>query len=299
MICVFVETLFTHLKSIPLLLPSLAWVLGLSLAYLEVFPWFYISLMLLPLLWWLRQSWLYVLWAGLVFGTVSLAWQTLQYDVDNSWLNQKINIQATIEEVRQTSQYTRLHLKHIQRDDGQVLSSQINVYVYRHAQILLPDMEIKLRLKLHQPRNKKNPAYFDYEQYLFHQGIALVGSASGDIEVLDKHMSWLAQGRQKIRHVLAGLSHDKQGVLLALLLADRSKIPLTINDAFAASGATHLLAISGLHMGLVAGWGFIIAWWLITRRETWIVHYPVRSIALTAGMMLAFAYALIAGFPIP
>ncbi|MDQ6977859.1 MAG: ComEC/Rec2 family competence protein, partial [Ghiorsea sp.] len=57
--------------------------------------------------------------------------------------------------------------------------------------------------------------------------------------------------------------------------------------------------ISGLHMGLVAGWGFILAWWLITRREAWIVRFPVRTFALTAGMFLAFAYALLAGFPIP
>ncbi|MDQ7058712.1 MAG: DNA internalization-related competence protein ComEC/Rec2 [Ghiorsea sp.] len=291
-------TLFTLLKSAPLLLPSLAWVLGLSLACLDVFSWFYMPL-LLPLLWWWRQTWLYFLLAGFVFGVSSLAWQTSQLDVDNSWFNQKINIQATIDDVRQTAQYTRLKLDHIQRDDGQVLNAKINVYVYHHGQILLPDMDIKLRVKLHQPRNKKNPTYFDYEQYLFHQGVALVGSVSGKVEIINHHISWLEQGRQKIRHVLTRLDDDQQGILLALLLADRSRIPLDIDDAFAASGATHLLAISGLHMGLVAGWGFILAWWLITRRESWIVRFPVRTFALTAGMLLAFVYALLAGFPIP
>ncbi|MDX8382785.1 MAG: DNA internalization-related competence protein ComEC/Rec2, partial [Ghiorsea sp.] len=110
---------------------------------------------------------------------------------------------------------------------------------------------------------------------------------------------WLEQARNHIRQALAPLDTASQGILSALLLADRSMIPLPIDDAFSASGATHLLAISGLHVGLVAGWGFMLCWWLITRRENWIVALPVRSLALSMGLILAMAYATLAGWPIP
>jgi len=252
----------------------------------------------LVFLWW-RKLWYAFLCAGLLFGAISLAWQVHQTSVDESWLGQKINIQAQVADIRTTSQYTRLRLEDVRRDDGQNLGGKIDVYVYRQQLQLLPGMQVAITVKLHTPRNKKNPAYFDYERYMFEQGVAASGSVSGAVQVLNHQVSWLEQARQNIRHTLSGLDKDKQGILLALLLADRSQIPLDIDDAFAASGATHLLAISGLHMGLVAGWGFILAWWLITRREAWIVYLPVRSVALGVGMVLALTYATIAGFPIP
>ncbi len=279
----------------PLLLPSLAWVCGLVFIYSDI-PYIYGLVVLLLLLW--HRTIVFFFIVGLSYASVMLAWQQHQFVVDSSWLNQRVNIQATIDEVRQTPQYTRLRLSHVQRDDGQGLAAKVDVYVYQYQQNLKPDMQVSLSAKLHPPRNKKNPAYFDYEQYMFHQGVVLVGSTS-NIDVRNKSISWLEQGRQTIRSVLQSLEQDKQGVLLALLLADRSQIPLAIDDAFAASGATHLLAISGLHMGLVAAWGFMLMWWLITRREAWIVRFPVRLIALSSGLLLAFAYALLADFPIP
>ena len=89
------------------------------------------------------------------------------------------------------------------------------------------------------------------------------------------------------------------GVLQALLLADRSRLPIAVEDAFAATGAAHLLAISGLHIGMVAAWGAALCWWLLTRREAWMIALPIRQCAMTAGVLLATAYATLAGWPLP
>ena len=288
--------LFTPPKHLPLLLPSLAWVCGLFVVYTDISNLY--ALIVLPLFLW-RKVAAYALIAGFAYASLMLAWQQQHVQIHESWLGQKINIQATIDEVQHTPQYTRLRLSDVLREDGETLDAKLLVYVYRQQLPVLAGMKVAAKVKLHKPRNKKNPAYFDYERYIFNLGVAATGSVSGKVDVMETHVSWLTALRHQIRSSLSQLSQDKQGILLALLLADRSQIPLDIDDAFAASGATHLLAISGLHMGLVAGWGFILAWWLITRREAWIVRFPVRTVALASGMLLAFSYALLAGFPIP
>ncbi|HID36160.1 MAG TPA: DUF4131 domain-containing protein, partial [Ghiorsea sp.] len=229
-------TLFTPPKSIPLLLPSLAWVLGLVLTRLELItlPYFFLPIIVL-LIW--RKFWLFFLLAGLLFGTASLMWQQHITAIDDSWLNQKVYIQAQVEDIRMTPQYTRLRLTHIQRDDGQSLRAKLDVYVYRQQLDLKVGMQVAATVRLHKPRNKKNPAYFDYVRYMFEQGVAASGSVSDALRVLDSDVSWLDKLRDKVRVSLADIPQAQQGVLLALLLADRSQIPLVIDDAFAASGA--------------------------------------------------------------
>ena len=294
------ETLLTPFKKLPLLLPALAWICGLiagQSAFLQLY------VLVVPLLFYgvFKKTWLLFLCAGLAFGMGTHAWQQHRLAVDDTWLAHKVQIEATIQDVRHTAQYIKLRLSDVLRDDGQTLSGKVDAYVYHHKQpqALKPDMRIQATLKLHRPRNKQNPAYFDYEQYTFDQGVVLIGSVSGDVRIIASDISWLETMRQRIRQALRGMEQNQQGILLALLLADRSQVPLVIHDAFAASGAMHLLAISGLHMGLVAAWGFVFAWWLMTRREAWIVRFPVRLVALSSGVGFAMIYATLAGWPIP
>jgi len=124
--------LFTQPKSLPLLLPSLAWLLGLVVSRLELLtPFFFILPFLLFFFW--RKLWLIFLGAGLVFGWLVLTWQHQQLTIDSSWLNQKIHLQATVQDVRQTPQYTRLRLSDIQRSDGQALTAMLDVNGWKYA----------------------------------------------------------------------------------------------------------------------------------------------------------------------
>jgi len=108
----------------------------------------------------------------------------------------------------------------------------------------------------------------------------------------------LNQWRAKVQTVLPN-DAGQRGVLQALLLAKRDAIPIDIQEAFAATGAAHLLAISGLHVGMVAAWGAMLCWWFLTRREAWIVCFPVRHCSLAVGVLCAIAYATLAGWPLP
>jgi competence protein ComEC len=89
------------------------------------------------------------------------------------------------------------------------------------------------------------------------------------------------------------------GLVRALALGDRSGLSTEVGDAFRKLGLSHLLAVSGLHLGLVASLAFAAARasagrsaWLAARCDT-------RRIALGVGVAVAIAYALFSGWAIP
>lgn len=237
--------------------------------------------------------------AGLLWGTGGLFVDAWRVGVDASWIGNPVIITAQVQ--RMEEQPVRLHIRlsGIVREDGCPLPGKADIYLYGKQRQLLPGQQVRLTAKLHRPANRLNPGGFDYAGYCFDRHIALVGSAVGNIEIMDEGISWLEQARQRLRLLLKELPEREQGVLRALILADRSRIPVDIEEHFAASGAAHLLAISGLHVGMLAGWVFVIFWWLLTRREAWIINLPVRAVALAAGLVAATVYATYAGWPLP
>ncbi len=254
---------------------------------------------------------------GMLWGMAALFWDVYRISVDESWLSGRQQVVAEVEQVDLSSAYLRLRLIDVKRDDGAELikngTGKIDVYLYGKDRTLTlsSGQMIQASVKLHLPRNKLNPGAFDYRAYCFDKHIALIGSAK-DVVLIDDKTSLLEKVRQRIiahlpypslnasfnHDVSSSQADDGSGIIRALLLADRKHISILVQDAFAAAGAAHLLAISGLHVGMMAGWAFVIVWWLITRRETWIVHLPVRKIALSTGLLAAVLYATVAGWPI-
>jgi len=233
---------------------------------------------------------------GMGWGSAALFRDACRVAVDESWLAGRQQIVAEVEKVDTTATYSRLRLIDVVRGDGVRLAGKMDVYLYGKDRQLSVSAGylVQASVKLHLPRNRLNPGAFDYRAYCFDRHIALVGSASS-VVVISSETSLLEQARQRI---VAGLPDHGSGVIKAILLADRNDIPVSVQDSFAAAGAAHLLAISGLHVGMVAGWGFVIVWWLLTRREAWIVRLPVRKVALSVGLLMAVVYAAMAGWPV-
>ena len=240
---------------------------------------------------------LLTLLAGILWGSAALFWDAYQVSYDERWISGYQQVTATIERAEEHTSYSRLLLSHVLHRDGEMLLGRVEIYLYGRdrATRLVAGQMVQLSVKLHPPRNKLNPGAFDYRGYCFDRHVALLGSGK-NVLIIDSGVTLLEQIRQRI--IASFTKRDESAVIRALLLADRSHIPVAVQDDFAAAGAAHLLAISGLHVGMVAGWGFIIIWWLLTRREAWIIHFPVRKIALTIGLLLAIIYATIAGWPI-
>jgi competence protein ComEC len=169
----------------------------------------------------------------------------------------------------------------------------------------VPGERVRVRLRLRPPRGLRNPGAPDRERRARREGIGAVGRLVDPAlharipERNARGLLGLWQGaRARLGRRLARAGPG--GALLrALALGDRSDLPEAAREAFARLGIAHLLAVSGLHLGLLAslvyggvrlGPGRLA--WLAARRDT-------RVVALVAGVVAAAAYAVLAGWGVP
>jgi len=150
-----------------------------------------------------------------------------------------------------------------------------------------------------------NPGGFDYERWLFQQGIRATGYIRKDKErnrrLAAGSVSLLSQFRNRLMTAFDALQVDRPSMAMirALTIGDRSAVSPEQWSILRATGTSHLMAISGLHISLVAGLVFWIARrvWLRCTRLTEAI--PASKGAAVIGLVAALLYALLAGFGIP
>ncbi|HUU57719.1 MAG TPA: DNA internalization-related competence protein ComEC/Rec2 [bacterium] len=151
--------------------------------------------------------------------------------------------------------------------------------------------------KVSAPKPARNPGGFDYRSYLRRRGItALVAaSAADDVTPLGRGrgnavLAAAFAARRKAASVLdRSVGGEEAAVLQGLTLGKRSEIDAEVVEDFRAAGAMHLLAISGLHVGLVAFLLFLV---LAGTRVP-------KAAANVIVMAFLPAYALLTGFNPP
>ena len=181
------------------------------------------------------------------------------------------------------------------------LVARLNWY---HAPEIEAGQSWRLTVRLKRPRGFVNPGGFDYERWLFANGIRATGyvrNEEGNAQLAPGAGFGLSRLRERISgRIEAALPGDANvGVLRALAVGDRSAIPPARWQMLLDTGTNHLLAISGLHIGLVAGlvyWVVLRLWGLSTRLSSF---RPSPWAAAGAAVAAALGYALLAGFSIP
>ncbi len=160
----------------------------------------------------------------------------------------------------------------------------------------------RLRVRLKRPAGFLNPGGFDYERWLLVQDIGATGYVRRD---RDNRRLARGDGLTALRQTLHDRLADRlgqtpgAGVLLALLLGTRQGVDDAQWARFRDTGTGHLMAISGLHVGLAAALGAGLGGWLWSRSARLCTWLAAPRAALLAGLALAAAYALLAGLSIP
>lgn len=167
---------------------------------------------------------------------------------------------------------------------------------------------IGLRARLRPPSDPVAPGAFDFQRDAFFRGIGAVGFAVGRVAVLAPVRVNVGDAARtavdRIRDGVAGrirnaLPDPAGAVAAAMLVGDRAGIDEPTAEAFRTTGLAHLLAISGLHMGLVAGTVFaavrlgLAAWPAVALRR------PIKKWAAGGALLAATLYLLLAGAPVP
>ncbi len=182
--------------------------------------------------------------------------------------------------------------------------SRIRAAWYRDAQVLRSGECWRLQLRMRTPHGSLNPGSFDYEGWLFRQGIGATATvrkaerceAADGYRVLrlrqhiaDRLQQWLPQEAHA----------QGRALLAALTTGDTSGFSDKDWDAFRLTGTTHLVAISGFNIGIVAGLAFFLLRWLWSLWPRLCLWIPAQRVALLGSAVFAFAYALLAGFEPP
>ena len=275
-------------------------------------------------IWWLwpRSSALVVVLALLLtslLGLLRAGWtaeNVVESRLDSSLNRARCIIQGQVASIdSQTESITRflLSVEQAQCLDRGQQSSQPNIDKVRLAWYR-PDQAVALgerwsmQVVLKRPHGMANPGLFDYSLWLAQRGVGATGYvASGQkphklaepagpagFVSVDLLRGYLAA---RLTEVLAG--HPQTAVIRALALGDRSGLDPQTREQMQLSGTSHLLAVSGLHIGLIGSfvWAlFSYCWRLYPRGMLWV---PAPIAGAPAGWLAAGAYALLSGFALP
>lgn len=161
-----------------------------------------------------------------------------------------------------------------------------------------PEDHIRFRTRFKRPAATQNPGSFNYRRFLDRQNIFLSGFVTSDgWEILQRAKSGGLKKKLEGLIDAAVPEGDSRAFLKALILGDRSGIGPPLWNDFQKTGTAHLIAISGQHVGLVAGFFFVIFVGLLKRSERLLLLFSVRKFAALFSLLPAFVYVLLAGAP--
>ncbi|MDT8407901.1 MAG: DNA internalization-related competence protein ComEC/Rec2 [Methylococcales bacterium] len=201
---------------------------------------------------------------------------------------------------------TRNGLKRLHFAPDQPISpmpGRLRLTWYNAPDDLAPGQGWRLFVKLKPPHGSANPGSFDYQRLLLASGIGATGYVRQSPPP-SRHPEWdrhfsLDKARHHISQFLdAQLAEYRHaGIIKALLLADRRALDDPQWQVLRRTGTAHLVAISGLHLGLVAGGVFWLARQVLVRFAPMSLTPAIWAAAL--AILAAGAYAALAGWSLP
>ena len=155
-------------------------------------------------------------------------------------------------------------------------------------------------MTLKRPHGTASAGAFDYEAWLLSEGVTATGKIGRAIFVQQGGYSfdeWRLQLREQFQRAFG--ETVAAGVSLALLTGDRALVPSSAWDLYAATGTSHLMAISGTHVMLAA---IMVAWLIVQiaqRFPTIFLKVPLWRLRLPIVLVVALAYGCLAGLSLP
>lgn len=183
------------------------------------------------------------------------------------------------------------------------LSGVVRLSWYRDAPQLAPCQKWKLLAHLKRPRGMIDPGTFDFERYALSEGINATGYVRESDDNRNIGDAIFCVDRLRLR-ILEGISatlgeSQSADLLRALAFGDQRAMDEHEWAVARATGIPHLIAISGLHIALFAGFGVLLIRVLWRLVPSLTLRWPAPLIEASASLVFAIGYAIIAGMGLP
>ena len=181
----------------------------------------------------------------------------LSGEIDEVFFERSIVFTGKVVEVQQKDDYLRLTVKP-ERADGAECNLKENVLLNFYGEEEHPwellNSRISFKTKLERPSGRRNPYCFDYAKYLKSRRIGAVASVNtietepGSLTMRERYERKLCEKKHKFCH---SRSDESRGMVMGVLFGDTSFLDEDAYDLFRKNGTAHILAVSGLHVGLI------------------------------------------------
>ena len=190
-------------------------------------------------------------------------------------------------------------------------ASELALDLQRKPQPLRAGERWQMTVRLKAPHGNSNPHGFDYELWLWEQGVQATGYVrAGPRDAPPRKLSnqWrypIERARQSVRESIYERVNDRPlaGVLAALVVGDQNAIERADWDVYRATGVAHLMSISGLHITMFAWvaslWVASLWRWSARVSPRLCLVLPASSAGALGGLLLAALYAVFSGWGVP
>lgn len=186
-------------------------------------------------------------------------------------------------------------------DAAALAGTRLRLAWYRAGQVPEPGSRWRLAVRLKRPRGTLNPGGFDFERHALERRIAATGYVR---DSADNRALFPGTGIDRLRLTLAeridaAVGDSGARFVQALAVGDTRALDGEDWHVLRATGTAHLIAISGLHVGLVAGFGALLVRLLYRLFPPLGLRLPLPQAAALAALAMAAGYAALAGFALP
>ena len=241
-------------------------------------------------------------------GFAAAQWRA--YVVTTPLLTQEIHnrvVEGTIDEIEPIEEKEKLVLSHLWIEGVSQDATPLRVRISfrsQNAAISVGD-RIRLSANLYPLPSPVMPGSYDFARHFYFRSIGGNGFSLRAAEIIQAaQMSGWRVWLGNLRHVIgenmrAGMPGSVGTVAAAMTVGETGPIPADVKSTLRDSGLAHMLAIAGLHLGIVTAVVFYNVRLLLTLYPPLALRLPVKKIAAAFALSSGFIYLMLAGGPIP
>ena len=279
---------------------------------LPALPSLWWGFLLLPLLWLSLRRPIWFIPLFFVAGVVWVSFRAgmiLQDNLPRELEGEDLVVEGRIADIPQKAEFGQRFELEVTRAERDGEAVQVPRHILLNSQdfSLLPRAgeTWRLRVRLNRPHGYQNPGGFDYEAHLFRNRIRAKGYVREDMvpQRIAASSAWhdIDRLRQDLGDRIRAQLPDNpySGIVVALANGDGRGVSNEQWQVLRQTGTLHLIAISGLHISLVAGIVFFLARWLWALPAVIVLRLPAPMFGAICALLAGAAYAALAGFVIP